>query len=142
MEEIDAATAATIGQVVEGHDEKPDRLRAPFIVNLPHSKKADKDGLRDGKLITTYAKDAVNLIETRDHLQDEINYLIKKVPETTVEIMHFENWAKTNKALLLHVKPSQADQVVAIVKGVISLNKKGVVTVGALTNPIARRPVC
>ena len=96
---------------------------------MPHSKKADKVGLSDGKLITTYAQDAVKLMQARDLLQSEINSLTKQVPETTVEIMHFENWGKTNKALLPNVKPSRADQVWAIVQGVIALNKRGVVTV-------------
>ena len=135
MEDTDAPAAAAAAlepSVVEDHDgKKPDRLRAPFLVNRPHSVKADKVGLSDGKLITTYATDAVKLMQARDLLQAKINALVEQTPETKVEIMHFENWAKTRKALLLHVKPSQADQVVAIVKGVISLNKKGAVMVGA-----------
>ena len=68
-------------------------------------------------------------MQARDLLQSEINSLTKQVPETAVEIMHFENWGKTNNALLMHVKPSRADQVVAIVQGVIALNRRGLVTV-------------
>ena len=113
------------------HDGETDRLHAPFLVNRPYSIKADKTGLSDGKLITTYAQDALKLIQAKDQLQAEINLLTKQAPGTQVEIMHFENWGKTKEALLLHVKPTRADQVVAIVKGVISLNEKGIVSVSA-----------
>ena len=98
-----------------------DRLRSPFIINAPHSKKADKIGLSDGELITKYANDAVILIEVRDDLQREID---SQVPGTTVGITHFENWGKTRDSLLLHVKPTQVKQVVAVVKAVKALNQR------------------
>ena len=104
-------------------DDKPDRLHSPFLVNSPNSVEADKTGLSDGELITKYAKDAVLLIKLRYDLQSTVDLIIERVPETTISITHFTNWGGTQDSLLLHVKPSQTDQVVAIVQGVMNFNQ-------------------
>ena len=109
---------------MDSETKKTDRLRSPFIIDAPHSKKADKIGLSDGELITKYANDAVILIEVRDDLQNEIDSRVERVPGTTVGITHFENWGKTRDSLLLHVKPTQVEQVVAVVKAVKVLNQR------------------
>ena len=99
---------------------KADRLRSPFIVDGPHSEKADKIGLSDGELITRYADDALAMMGTRDSLQEMIN----KTPESACDIgiTHFKNWGETQESLLLHVKPTEAKQVVNVVKCVDTYN--------------------
>lgn len=115
IEEIDAALGIS--------KKKSDRLRAPFILSAPNSVEADKIGISDGELITQYASDAVVLIKLRDALQKIVDTLTPKVPETTIAITHFKNWGETQDSLLLHVKPTEADQVIAFVKGVLILNE-------------------
>ena len=105
-------------------DRKADRLRSPFIVNDPFSKKADKVGLNDGELICNYADDAVALIDIRKDLQKEVDALIGEESAPKIGITRFKNWGKTNEALLLLVKPTTKEQVVAVVKGVRNLNEK------------------
>ena len=99
---------------------KADRLSTPFIVDGPHSEKADKVGLSDGELITKYAEDAVAMMKTRDSLQE----LLNQQPESTCEIAitHFKNWGATQESLLLHVKPTEVKQVVNAVKCVNAYN--------------------
>ena len=110
-------------------DRKADRLRSPFIVNDPFSKKADKVGLDDGELICNYADDAVALIDIRKDLQKEVDALIGEESAPKIGITRFKNWGKTNEALLLLAKPTTKEQVVAVVKGVRNLNEKKAVKV-------------
>ena len=115
--------------IIENTEFKADRLRSPFLINAPYSEKADKLGLSDGELISKHASDAVILIKTRNDLQKEVDAHITRVPETTIEITHFKNWGETQNSLLLHVKPSTAEQVGVIVRAVKQLNKKEEMTV-------------
>jgi hypothetical protein len=121
VEEIDAVLGIP--------DTKINRLRSPFIVDGPQSVKADIIGLSDGELITKYAEDAVAMMQTRDSLQKEVNALRKQMPGSTIAITHFKNWAENRESLLLHVKPTEVEQVVAVVKGVKTFNEKGGVKV-------------
>lgn len=101
-----------------------DRLRSPFIMQNPYSQAADKIGISDGDLIAKYASDAIKLIKIRDDLQTIVDSFIhERVPGTTIQITHFINWGETQESLLLHVKPTEPEQVVAIVKGVLKLKK-------------------
>lgn len=124
MEEIDAA----LGDV----DSKLDRLRSPFIVDGPQSVKADKIGLSDGELITKYAEDATAMMKTRASLQKEVDALTKPMPGSNIAITHFKNWGETREYLLLHVKPTEVEQVVAVVKGVKTINERGGVKVKSI----------
>ena len=124
MEDIDAA----LGDA----DVKADRLRSPFIVDGPQSVKADKIGLSDGELITKYAEDAIAMIETRDSLQKVVNALTKPMPGSKIAITHFKNWGETRESLLLHVKPTEVEHVVAVVKGVKTINERGEVKVKSI----------
>ena len=119
MEDIDSAM-----KELELRDPNADRLHSPFIVNAPNSKMADEIGLSDGDLITKYADDAVILIKVRDDLQREVDSLVKRAPGTTLGITHFKNWGQTKDSLLLHIKPSLVEHVVAVVKSVKALNEK------------------
>ena len=118
IEEVDKALESLVV------DPKADRMRAPFLVNTPNSVAADETGLSDGKLISKFAKDADTLTITKNNLQKIVDSLIKRVPETTIAITHFKNWGETQDSLLMHVKPTQSDQVVALVNGVIQFNMK------------------
>ena len=125
IEDIDAA----LGDV----HTKMNHLRSPFIVDGPQSEKADEVGLSDGELITKYAKDAVAMMKTRDSLQKEVDALTKPVPGSKIAITHFKNWGETRESLLLHVKPTEVEQVVAVVKGVKVLNDREEVKVKSVT---------
>ena len=131
---MDPEIVEDIDAVLEDVQTKGDRLRGPFIVDGPQSEKADKVGLSDGELITKYAEDAVAMMKTRDSLQSEVDTFqsMKLMPHCKIAITHFKNWGETKESLLLHVKPTEVKQVVAVVKGVKAFNERGGVKVESI----------
>ena len=92
--------------------------RSPFIINDPHSEVADKEGLRDGKLML----DNLDGVKKLKGIKDELG----NPGGLQVDLTYFKNWAGTQENLLLHVKPTTSAQIEALVKAVRELNKKGV----------------
>ena len=85
----------------------------PFLNIHPHSKDADKKGLKEGKLIMDNLKLAQSLKKNQQYLND---YLKQKSMDVTIEVTHFENWGKTQESLLLHAKPKKRNEISCLVK--------------------------
>ena len=90
-----------------------------FIINKPQSVHADKIGLSDGELISSNADLAVTLAPKRDALQQKVVHL-----GLTIGLTYFKNWGDTQQILLLYAKPTEVDQVKALVAAAAELNIK------------------
>lgn len=88
----------------------------PFIISEPNSKKADEQGLRDGKLIVDNCCAAIKLAAQQSKIQKLLADCGITKEELEIGITYFVNWAETQEKLLLHAKPTTPNQVQKLVK--------------------------
>lgn len=86
----------------------------PFLYMKTHSETADKTGVDEGKLIMENLDQAEALKKKQQYIRD--NYGI------AVEVTNFKNWGNTQKALLLHAKPTSRDEISSLVKAASAYN--------------------
>lgn len=79
----------------------------PFLINAPHSKKADKVGLAEGERISVNSELAESLKPLKASLEE--------LTGLTIGTTYFQNWGDTQESLLLYAKPQTVAEVQSLV---------------------------
>lgn len=96
----------------------------PFLVMRPNSVKADKEGLKVGKVILDNAKDIGGMPDKLKKLQEAVDKKLDDDCKIEVELTYFKNWADTVESVVFYAKPTRSAQVVALVQAAKELTIK------------------